>query len=138
MRAAIILLALLACAPKATGMARLDNRLGQAFCTANGPRAMVDIDVIESADSAFVKQHERMHMEQIRRFPTCRAFEVWYVVNTAEAEAEAFCAGATALAAGGDMSEPIKKAATWLAFGYPELQVSFPDALLLISGYCAK
>lgn len=136
MRTAVMLLLLMACAPGAAGVGRLDTRLGQTWCTPTGPRATVDIDVIEGPDSAFVKKHERKHMEQVRRFPTCRDWYVWYVVNAADAEAEAFCAGATALAAGGDITEPARKAAMWLAYGYPELELTFGEALMRIMWFC--
>lgn len=65
--------------------------LGLTECTNSGALGWVNVDVLGTRDEKGTVAHERKHMEQIRRFPDCAAFNVWYRANTAEAEAEAFC-----------------------------------------------
>ena len=115
------------------------NAVGYTDCEQRGdfahPRAWVDVEVLASPDSAFVIQHERKHMEQVRRHETCWDWRVWYMSNAAEAEAEAFCAGARTEP---DFTEGLIKSARWLSVGYPNLRLSFGEALVLITKYCTE
>ena len=108
--------------------------LGCTVCTTRGPRSYIAIDVVESSDSLFVKAHERKHEEQMRRFGNCRDFTVWFINNTADAEAEAFCAGAKTEE---NVVASMERAAHWLAVSYPYLRLTYQDALFLITKYCA-
>lgn len=66
--------------------------LGVTECTPQGPIAWVNIDVLGTPDEKGTIEHERVHVQQIRRFANCAEFESWYLANRLQAEAEAFCA----------------------------------------------
>jgi hypothetical protein len=55
------------------------------------PVAWINADVLKGPDEEGTVAHERKHSEQVRRFPNCGSFQMWYQSNMADAEAEAFC-----------------------------------------------
>ena len=67
---------------------------GMAYCMDRGPLAFVRVGLSE-IDHAATTAHEKKHIEQYTRYPTCTLFYRWYTtpVGTLETEAEAFAAG---------------------------------------------
>jgi hypothetical protein len=90
-----ILVAVTSCSILGNSIAKPDAEdlpaLGMTECTPVGPIAWVNVDVLGTPDEKGTIAHEKKHVEQIRRFPSCAAFEAWFRENQLLAEAEAFC-----------------------------------------------
>ena len=108
--------------------------LGYTECTSRGPRAWVNVRVIDTDDMMPIVAHERKHMEQMRRFESCAAFKTYSRTHQRELESEEFCAAAAAHPRGLDFG--INKYAHWLANAYPALELSYDEARVLIGIYC--
>lgn len=82
-------------APETVEVSRLAALHGIAFCRENGAGFFFVRGDLTDDEAADVTAHERTHLAQHRRFPSCAAFNAWYKTprGMLESESEAYARG---------------------------------------------
>jgi hypothetical protein len=118
-----------------------NDSMGFTYCNNNQAVAWINVSVLGTVDEEGTIAHERKHMEQINRFDArCEIFEVWFIANRLEAEAEAFCEDVKIEMRPDflyplEREEAIEKYAKWLRT-YRDPPLDKKDAIKLLEKFC--